>query len=55
MKLESTKIDKIQCTECLTTFGNVNEETLYQHIESKHKFKHSQLSMKTCFPTFVKN
>jgi hypothetical protein len=50
-KKDLPKIDKIQCTECLTTFGNVNEETLYQHI----KFKHSQLSIKTCFPTFVKN
>jgi hypothetical protein len=49
------KIDRIECAECKSVFGNADEDMLYAHIKAKHKFKHSQLSLKTCFPTFVKN
>ena len=49
------KIDKIECAECKSVFRNVDEDMLYTHIKAKHKFKHSQLSFETCFPTFVKN
>ena len=52
---ESIKIDKIECAECKTVIGNADEDMLYAHIKAKHRFKHSQLSLKSCFPTFVKN
>jgi len=52
---ESIKIDKIKCAECKSVFENADEDMLYAHIKTKHRFKHSQLSFKTCFPTFVKN
>jgi hypothetical protein len=52
---ESIKIDKIECAECKTVIGNADEDMLYAHIKAKHRFKHSHLSFKTCFPTFVKN
>jgi hypothetical protein len=45
------KIDRIECTICRSIFGNADEDMLYTHIKAKH----SQLSLKTCFPTFVKN
>jgi hypothetical protein len=52
---ESIKIDKIECAECKFLFMNVFEDTLHDHIRTKHRFKHSHLSLKSCFPTFVKN
>lgn len=45
------KIEKVECAECKFIFMNVYEQTLYDHIKAKHKFKHSQVSFKTCFPT----
>jgi hypothetical protein len=44
----------IECVECKSRFENYNEDILYNHIVAKHKFRSVQLSMKHCFPSFIK-
>jgi hypothetical protein len=50
------KIDKIECAVCRSGFNrNANIKILQDHINAKHTSKLLKLTIKECFPAFVKN